>query len=61
VNQLACEELAGGLDAFGRKDMTEPRIEFRLDLETSSTEPSYATRVSGASSAFTAVGLPMPC
>jgi hypothetical protein len=38
VTQLACEELAGGLDAFGRQDMTEPRIEFRLDLETSSSQ-----------------------
>jgi hypothetical protein len=39
VNQLACEKLAGGLDAFGRQDMTEARIEFRLDLETSSSQP----------------------
>jgi hypothetical protein len=39
VIQLACEELAGGLDAFGRQDMTEARIEFRLDLETSSSQP----------------------
>jgi len=39
VNPLACEELAGGLDAFGRHDMTQVRIEFLLDLETSSSRP----------------------
>jgi hypothetical protein len=39
VTQLACEELAGGLDAFGRQNMTEARIEFRLDLETSGSQP----------------------
>jgi hypothetical protein len=39
VTQLACEELAGGLDAFARQNMTEARIEFRLDLETCSSQP----------------------
>ena len=39
MTQLAREKLAGGLDAFGRQNMTEARIEFRLDLETCSSQP----------------------